>query len=66
MSKLQSLLYILLRDDIVAGRIEQIMRDHVEKAARDDEVRFCNPYLAAYAAELAQRILNAEQRPLDC
>src|SRR3972149_893479 len=40
-NKLVDFLYILLRDDITAGRIEQILRDHIEKS-RGKTSEFCN------------------------
>lgn len=58
---LVSLLYDLARDDLPAGRLERLVRD-AEKAARYDETRYSNPYLADYAESLAER-LRAHEAP---
>ena len=58
-NKLVEFLYILLRDDITAGRMEQILRDHIEKS-RGKTSEFCNPYIHAYSVELARRIQEQE------
>lgn len=51
-------LYVLLRDRLPAGDLEEIVRVHVEKAraAGPGPVTFSNPHLEAYARELAARI----------
>lgn len=55
-TKLQAFLYILMRDELVAGKVEKIMRDHVEKTV-GQEVHFCNQHLANYAEEIAQTLV---------
>jgi hypothetical protein len=47
-------LYILLRDHLPVSVVEGIMQNHVEVEEKDSE--FCDGFLAAYAAKLAQRI----------
>lgn len=54
-NKLVDFLYILLRNEITAGRMEQIIRDHIEKS-RGKASEFSNLYLHAYSIELARRI----------
>jgi hypothetical protein len=58
--KLVAFLYDLMRDDLPLGRVEEIVRN-CEKTLRGEplsEVTFTNGNLAAYAAELAERLLQ--------
>ena len=48
-------LYILMRDHLPVGQVEQIMVEHIEKPPKDDVV-FCNGWLANYAQYTAKRI----------
>lgn len=58
---LQVFLYILMRDHLVPGAVEKILRDHVAKAEEQGgAVAFCNAHLAAYAGELAYRLCPSE------
>lgn len=52
---LVSFLYILLRDEVPAGTVEAIMRNHVEKAGSDRRT-YSNKHLAAYSREIARRL----------
>jgi hypothetical protein len=61
---LVSVLYDLARDDLPAGRLEQVVRD-AEKAARYDETRYSNPYLVDYAESLAERLRAREAPTID-
>ena len=48
--------YLLGRDHLPLGKVEQIVMD-VEKALQDENsVIYSNGYLASYASNLAQRI----------
>lgn len=50
-------LYILLRDDLPAGRVEQIIEEHIEKLHKNQRaIEFSNPHLADYARELYLRL----------
>lgn len=49
-------LYVLLRDELVPGAVEQIMQSHVEGRGRDMQRSYSNPHLEAYARELAGRL----------
>ena len=51
-SRLQGFLYMLMRDAVVPGEVERMVRD-VEKSAHP---AFSNVHLAAYADELARRL----------
>jgi len=53
--RLITFLYVLLRDRLPAGQVEAIVVDHVEKA-RDRTCSYSNPYVEAYARELAERL----------
>lgn len=53
--RLVGLLYTLMRDDVVPGRMEFLVQD-AEKHGPPYE--FCNSHLEAYARELAQRVLS--------
>jgi hypothetical protein len=48
-------LYILLRDHLPAGTVEQIIVDHVAPSA-DLEVKYSNEFLEGYAREIAGRL----------
>lgn len=50
--KLIAFLYLLMRDEVVPGRVAHITKE-VEHLTDAD---FSNHHLAAYAAEIAQRI----------
>ncbi len=52
--KLQTFLYLLLRDALPAGVVEGVMQQ--VEVCKDDKVIFSNPYVAAHALELAQRL----------
>lgn len=59
MEKLVSLLYVLMRDEVVPGKIEGIMKGHVEVIARcTGPATYSNQFLEGYARDLAQRILS--------
>ena len=51
-SRLQGFLYMLMRDAVVPGEVERMVRD-VEKGAHPV---FSNVHLVAYADELARRL----------
>lgn len=51
---MKSLLYILLRDWILPGNMEAIVRD-LEKSS-GKEVTYSNEHLAAYAEEIEKRL----------
>lgn len=55
--QLTSFLYILMRDHLPSGVVEDIMAKHVENIG-NDEVRFSNPHLEAHARELASRLVG--------
>lgn len=50
---LVSFLYILIRDHLPAGKVEEIVRDHVEDAQAS---RFTNGWLALYCKDIAERL----------
>jgi hypothetical protein len=52
--KLVDFLYVLIRDYVTPGIVEEIMVNHVEKNP-ERERSYSNPHLADYAAELADR-----------
>lgn len=51
--KLKAFLYLLMRDDVVCGRVAQLVNESNKAAENAD---FSNPHLARYAAELAERL----------
>lgn len=53
--KLTLFFYILLRDHLPSGAIEDIMEKHVEPHAQKDTV-YSNKHMEAYAKELARRL----------
>lgn len=52
---LVAFLYVLMRDRLTSGAVENIMEKFVEPA-QDKGYRFTNGYLAAYAKNLARRL----------
>lgn len=58
--KLTGFLYVLLRDHLPAGRVEEIVSSHIENpvALGTEHFQFSNKPLAEYAKELAERILE--------
>lgn len=55
---LVSFLYILMRDHVPAGVVEEITRNHCEKDLSD--ANFCNGFIANYAKDVARRLQNAQ------
>ena len=55
MDRLTTFLYILLRDHVPAGDVEDILQHHAEVPGSPV---YSNPHLAAYAKELAQRLVS--------
>jgi hypothetical protein len=58
--RLTAFLYILMRDELPAGKVEAIVRDHVEKAGDRTRV-YSNAGLEAYAREVATRIARGTE-----
>jgi len=54
--KLMKFFYILAREHIVTGKLEDIMEKHVEKSSSKSNVRFTNGYLANYVEDLIRRL----------
>lgn len=52
---LVSFLYVLIRDDVVPGRIEEIMKMSMPPAP-DEKTEFSNGWLASYAKDIAARL----------
>jgi hypothetical protein len=52
-SKLVSFLYDLMRDHLTAGQVEELIRD-----ATEVEVAYTNGWLAGYAQDVANRLVN--------
>ena len=57
LERLIAFLYILLRDQLPAGVVEEIMRDHIDNIIDELPVKFSNKHLEAYAREIASRLL---------
>jgi len=59
MDSLVAFLYVLMRDEVVPGKVEAIMKSHVELLRENGQpVVFSNKYLEAYARSLAERIVE--------
>lgn len=54
--RLVTFLYILLRDDLTIGRINQILKDHVGKLDPLANATFSSPFLEILAREMADRL----------
>ncbi len=52
---LKQFLYILMRDEVVPGKIERIITEHLEKAIGKD-LEYSNEDLAHYAEKLVDKI----------
>lgn len=53
---LVAFLYLLLRDKIVPGELEEIMK----QISSEDESKFSNGWLALYAKDIAKRLKNEQ------
>jgi hypothetical protein len=53
-----SLFYLLLRDHILAGSLEAVLRDIEKVRAAGKQPHFSNEHLEAYARELTIRLLQ--------
>lgn len=51
---LVAFLYILIRDHVLPGDLEAIMKNMLPKEG--DEALFCNGWIATYAKDLAERL----------
>lgn len=49
-------LYVIMRDILTPGRVEEIMQQHVESPSREEIVEFSNGWLAKHAMDLAERL----------
>lgn len=56
--RLVTFLYILMRDYLPTGKVEEIMLKHVTET-EDKEVRYSSAHLAALAKEIAERLKSA-------
>lgn len=56
--KFQLFLYLLMRDEVVPGKVEKYCRMAEFEDDFPDEVEYTNKYLASYAKELADRLLD--------
>jgi hypothetical protein len=54
-SRLVSFIYELLRDHLSAGVVEQVVRNSLLP-----DVKYCNGWLAEYAGDIANRLLENE------
>ena len=52
---LVTFLYILMRDELTPGRIEEIIKEHVQPEKRESS-QFSNGWLATYARDIAARL----------
>jgi hypothetical protein len=53
--KLVIFLYLLMRDELPIGKVENLLQ-HVEKAGNAQRALFSGEFLAAYAKEMAARL----------
>lgn len=56
--RLVAFLYVLMRDHLTPGHVEEIMRSHIEVGNRPlgEPVMYTNGWLASYAQDLADRL----------
>lgn len=57
---LVTFLYILMRDDVPPGRIEEVLMSHVMQHEPDEQVQFTNGWLARYAENIATLLRGDE------
>ena len=57
----QTFLYLLLRDELSAGKVEKLVQDATVGFGK--ETWYSNPHVAAYAAELRYRLLEGKDPP---
>ena len=55
--KLVGFLYLLLRDYVPAGDIEEIMKQ-ISKKESSETYEFTNGYIASYAKNIQERLIN--------
>lgn len=54
-------LYVLIRDHLTPGKIEEMMENHVE-VSRGKEINFTNGWIALYARDVAARLKEETRR----
>lgn len=57
--RLTSFIYILLRDELTAGTVEDILKNHVSTKLSV----YANRFLADYARSIADRLLVGAKKP---
>lgn len=56
--KLQIFLYILLRDHLPSGKVEEIMEKYVEGSEKFDGIKLTNRYTADHIIDIMNRMSN--------
>lgn len=56
-------LYILLRDYLPSGQVEEIMEKHVEKNPENRTIRYSNPYIVAHVDDILDRLIPPNVSP---
>lgn len=56
--KLEVFLYILLRDYITFGELEEILSKHVDKVSNDNKPVFSNEFIIPYMIEVLKNRLG--------
>lgn len=57
-AKLEVFLYILLRDYITFGELEEILSKHVDKVSNDNKPVFSNEFIIPYMMEVLKNRLG--------
>lgn len=55
-SKLVAFIYLIMRDHVPPGEIEELMREHVHLIKADENVEFSNGWMAEHAKDVARRL----------
>src|SRR5574342_348082 len=54
-------LYLLMRNDLPAGKVEELV---LEAVSTSEDIQFTNGWLAQYASNLAEELMNAKSNNL--
>jgi len=58
--KLVGFLYILMRDHLSCGKVQEIINDYLMESDKNCRMDFSNGWLAKYAQDIARRLTKKE------
>lgn len=60
-NKLVSFFYILMRDHLSSGVIEEIIEKHVDHLNEESDIKYTNPYLEDNAKWVVKRLIDKKE-----